>query len=115
MTTVCQWSASEVKLRTKAILPSSLPLVKLEVEKIQRWDLSSRISLLEDTSFTRSDAEEMEARTVAREDAMEARTVAREEAMGRNMVGFTLLTVGIGQIVPVLSYFKVNGMKLPWE
>ena len=113
MTAVSPRSLSE--FYTKAEFPSSLSLAKSEVEKIPRWDLISRISRLEDTYFTRSDAEAMEARTIKREEDMEARTVKRAAKREEAMIGFTLLTVGIGQIIPILNYFKANGIKLPWE
>jgi len=35
--------------------------------------------------------------------------------MRKKMMGFTLLTVGVGQIALVLGYFKSNGMKLSAE
>ena len=92
------------------------------VEAIPRWDLVSRVALIEDTYFTKSDAENMEARTmereartIEREDAIRKEMLEREDALRKNMMGFTLFTVGIGQIVPVLGYFKANGMKLPWQ
>ena len=79
MTAVSPQSLYE--FHTKAEFPSSLPLAKSEVEKIPRWDLISRISRLEDTYFTRSDAEAMEARTIKREEDMEDVTASRIRAV----------------------------------
>jgi len=64
----------------------------------------------------RSDMQAMEARAIKREDlmridmqAMEARTMrGREDVLGEKMMGFTFLTVGLGQVVPVLTYLKSN-------
>ena len=80
----------------------------MKVDLIPRWNIYSRLQYLEDSQFTKEDAVVM-AKDLKDENAkmakeLKAETVATEK---RTML-FSLLTLGISQIIPILMYSKSN-------
>jgi len=93
--------------------------VLLRVSVIPRWDLYARVSRIEETMFTKEDAkdmqkktEEMQKKTEKKMEEMQKKTDKKMEEMEKKMeetkkemMGFTLFTTLLTQLVPIKRLF----------
>ena len=75
--------------------------VLLKVSVIPRWDLYARVSRIEETMFTKEDAKDMQKKT----EEMQKKTEKKMEETKKEMMGFTLFTTLLTQLVPIKRFF----------
>ena len=86
--------------------------VLLRVSVNPRWDLYARVSRIEETMFTKEDAkdmqkktEEMQKKTEKKMEETQKKMEKKTEETKKEMMGFTLFTTLLTQLVPIKRFF----------